>query len=300
MATGLGLSRNQIQKLIRNKGIAVRGKGIKPAFLLYGGEEIVVTIPEAEPLRLIPENIPLDIRFEDEHIIVVDKPPGMVVHPARGHYSGTLVNALLAHTNRLSSLGGLTRPGIVHRLDRCTSGLLIAAKTDIAHSALAKALSAHKIVREYIALVWGHMPNDSGSIEGDIGHNPKDHKKMAVVSVGKPARTDYEVEMDFGPLSLVSFRLHTGRTHQIRVHADHIGHNIFGDPEYGGRAERLGGIMAESRPLVVRLLTLIDRQALHARKLEFEHPVTGRRMTVEAELPPDMSAVIEALERAVS
>lgn len=295
VTAGLGLSRNQIQKLIRDKNIEIPGKGVKPAFILYGGEEIIVRIPEKEPLRLKPEDIPLDIPFEDEHLLVVNKPPGMVVHPARGHFSGTLVHALLSHTSDLSAIGGQSRPGIIHRLDRDTSGLLIVAKSDIAHSRLARELSARRIKREYSALVWGHMPKQSGSIEGDIGHNPKDHKKMAVVKSGKPARTDYTVEMDYDLLSLVVFRLHTGRTHQIRVHAQHVGHPVFGDPDYGGREQRMGGIIAEERPLARKLLDNISRQALHARRLSFQHPISSDLIEVVAPLPEDMTAVINML-----
>lgn len=289
------MSRNQIQKLIRDKNIEIPGKGVKPAFVLFGGEEIIVRIPEKEPLLLKPEDIPLEISYEDEHLLVVNKPPGMVVHPARGHFSGTLVHALLSHTSDLSAIGGQTRPGIIHRLDRDTSGLMIVAKSDIAHSKLARDLFARKIKREYIALVWGHMPQESGSIEGDIGHNPKDHKKMAVVKSGKPARTDYIVELDYGLLSLVRFRLHTGRTHQIRVHAQSIGHPVFGDPEYGGREERLGGTIAEKRPLAEELLKLIPRQALHSGQLEFQHPITAETIKIEAPLPEDMREVIVRL-----
>ena len=294
---GLGLSRNQIQKLIREKKITVPGKGIKPAFILNGGEQIVVNIPHAEPLRLVPEEIPLDIRYEDEHLLVVNKPPGMVVHPARGHYSGTLVHAVLAHTIKLSSLGGQTRPGIVHRLDKNTSGLLIVAKTDIAHRRLARRLAEHKIKREYLALLWGHLSEESGSIEFPIGHNPRDHRKMAVVEHGSEARTDYSVEIDYQLLSVVVFRLHTGRTHQIRVHAQNIGHPVFGDPDYGGREVHLGGIAPEMRKIARELLNLIDRQALHARKLEFEHPVTSESISIETELPNDIATVINALEK---
>ncbi|RKZ29907.1 RNA pseudouridine synthase [bacterium] len=300
VGTGLGLSRNQIQKLIRQKLISIRGKGIKPAFILVGGEEITVTVPESEPLRLIPEDIPLDIRYEDEHLIVVNKPAGMVVHPARGHFTGTLINALLAHTGKLSSIGGQTRPGVVHRLDKDTSGLVIFVKTDIAHNRLAKALSEREIKREYTALVWGHLPENSGSIEEPIGHNPRDYRKMAVVPGGKPARTDYTLEVDYNLLSLLTFRLYTGRTHQIRVHCQHIGHPVFGDPDYGGREERLGGIGPGYRPQARELLSIIDRQALHARRLVFAHPITAEKIIVEAPLPQDIAEVIEILENGVS
>jgi len=298
--SGLGLSRSQIQKLIRTKRISVIGKGIKPAFILIGGEEIVVDIPEKEPLRLIPEDIPLDIRYEDEYLLVVNKPPDMVVHPARGHYSGTLVNAILSHNRKLSSLGGQTRPGIIHRLDKDTSGLLIVAKTDIVHNRLSKALARREIHRHYNALVWGRLPQETGTIEGAIGHNPKDHTKMAVLERGKSARTDYFLIEDFQLLSLVEFKLYTGRTHQIRVHAAHIGHPVFGDPDYGGRDTHLGGIAPERRAISRKLLDLIPRQALHAKRLSFEHPINGNTVEVETKLPEDMIEVIETLRSEIS
>ncbi|MCD6501335.1 RluA family pseudouridine synthase [bacterium] len=296
-ATELGLSRSQIQKLIREKLIEVPGKGIKPAFILFGGEEIYVTIPESEPLRLLPENIPLDIRYEDDYLVVVNKPAGMVVHPARGHFTGTLVHALLGHVGELSGIGGQTRPGVVHRLDKNTSGLIIFAKNDLAHSRLSRALAARKIEREYIGFVWGRLKEAFGTIEGAIGHNPKDHKRMAVVESGRPARTDFVVERDYDLLSAVKFHLQTGRTHQIRVHCQHIGHPIFGDPDYGGREGRIGGSAPEYRRFARELLSKIDRQALHARHLTFDHPITSEKISIEAPLPPDMESVLQALER---
>jgi len=234
--------------------------------------------------------------FEDEFLVVVDKPPGMVVHPARGHFTGTLVHALLGHCKSLPDCCGEMRPGVVHRLDKDTSGLIIFAKSELAHRRLAKALAERKIKREYVGIVWGKMPQSSGTIEGDIGHNPKDHKKMAVVERGRPARTDYSVVKDFHFLSLVDFRLHTGRTHQIRVHTSHIGRPIFGDPEYGGREERIGGFAPEFRQTAVRLLKMLDRQALHARRLSFAHPMTSEEITVEATLPEDIAGVIREVE----
>lgn len=294
--TDLGLSRNQIQKLIREKLIEVPGKGIKPAFILIGGEEIHITIPETEPLRLVPEDIPLDIRYEDEYLVVVNKSPGMVVHPARGHFTGTLVHALLAHCEKLSDIGGQTRPGVVHRLDKNTSGLIIFAKDDLAHRRLAKALSARKIEREYFGIVWGKPRESFGTIDKPIGHNPKDHKKMAVVDGGKTARTDYLIEREYRILSSAVFQLHTGRTHQIRVHLRAIGHPIFGDPEYGGREERIGGSVPEYHRFARKLLSKIDRQALHARRLTFDHPITSEKISIEAPIPSDMESIIKALE----
>jgi 23S rRNA pseudouridine1911/1915/1917 synthase len=295
VTTGLGLSRTQIQKLIRDKKIAIAGKGIKPAFILAGGEEIHISIPEDETLRLIPEDIPLKIIYEDDRLLVIDKPAGMVVHPARGHFTGTLIHAVLFHSGKLSSLGGETRPGVVHRLDKDTSGLIMVALDDPTHAFLAKELSAHKIKREYYGIVWGRMPQKSGSIEGNIGHNPKDHRKMAVDQRGKPARTDYEVIANYGIATLVKFRLHTGRTHQIRVHTSFINRPILGDPDYGGREERLHGIMHESRIFAKKLLEQMPRQALHAKKLTFIHPFTKEEITVECDLPEDFTRVIETL-----
>ena len=298
--TEIGLSRTQIQKLIRKKKIEVIGKGVKPAFILTGGEEIVITIPPEEPPRRIPEDIPLDIRYEDDDLMVVNKPPEMVVHPARGHYSGTLVHGLVGYTNDLSEPGDPTRPGIVHRLDKDTSGLLIVAKNDLAHRRLSEELAERNIHREYFALVWGHLPGETGSIEGNIGHNPSDHRKMAVVDGGKSARTDYALICDYHLLSSVAFRLHTGRTHQIRVHAEHIGHPVFGDPDYGGRDTHLGGVAPEYRRFSRSLLKLIDRQALHARELSFRHPITAEEITVRCELPGDISAVLDELENFIA
>ncbi len=292
---GLGISRSQIQKGIREKWIRVEGKGTKPAFILRGGEHIVVELPEEEPLRLVPEDIPLDIIYEDEHLVVVNKPAGMVVHPARGWWSGTLVHGLLYHINELSSVGGKTRPGIIHRLDKNTSGLLIVAKNTKAHHRLAKALSLRKIRRFYFTLVWGTMDKE-GIIDAPMGRNPVEHKKMAVVEEGKSARTIYHRVKDFKFISSLKVELKTGRTHQIRVHMYHIGHPVFGDPDYSGREQWLMNIPEQYRQKASRLLELIDRQALHAQELHFAHPITGEEMHFTARLPEDINEVIKELK----
>jgi len=292
---GIGLSRSQIQRGIREGRITVVGKGTKPNFILRGGEEIEVIMPEEEPLRAIPQDIPLNIVYEDDDIVVVDKPAGMVTHPARGAWQGTLLNALLYRVKMLSNLGDPLRAGIVHRLDKDTSGLLLVAKKEEAHITLARALTARKIRREYFALVWGHLPV-SGTINAPIGRNPKDPTKMAVVERGKSAITHYEVIKEYQFLTSVRLRLETGRTHQIRVHMWYIGHPVFGDPEYGGRDERIKGIHPSYRQFAKELLQLIQRQALHAQTLSFFHPTTGARMEFTSPLPQDIQAVLRRLE----
>ncbi len=241
------------------------------------------------------EDIPLDIVFEDDHLLVINKPASMVTHPARGHFSGTLVNAVLGHTARLSKIGGDYRPGIVHRLDKDTSGLLIVAKTETSHVALSEGISKRLIKRIYRALVWGKPKMESGLIEANIGHNPKDHKKMAVVAEGKPAVTEYKCLSYFDFLTDVRLKLHTGRTHQIRVHMSSIGHPVFGDFDYGGREERLTGIVPDQRLLASSLLKRTNRQLLHAERLEFKHPVTGEDLVLSSEIPEDMAEVFNEL-----
>jgi len=252
-------------------------------------------MPTEREIILEAEDIELDVRYEDDYFVIVNKPPGMVTHPARGHYSGTLVNAILSHTLTISPVGGDFRPGIVHRLDRNTSGLLIIAKTEQAHLKIAEEIAQREVKKYYRAIIWGHPDRHLGVINEPIGHNPKDHKKMGVISDGKPSITEYTARAYYDFLTDVEIRLHTGRTHQIRVHFAHIGHNVFGDPEYGGRIERLGGIAQEHRVFAKKLLDLIDRQALHAERLEFDHPMTGEHIDVSCPLPQDMQTVIDVL-----
>jgi len=292
---GLGLSRSQIQKLIRAKKIRVVGKGTKPNFILRGGETIEVEIPEQEEFRLVPENIPIDIAYEDEHLLVVNKPPGMVTHPARGNWQGTLLNAVLYHTGKLSSVGGDFRPGVVHRLDKDTSGLLIFAKRAAVHLHLSQMLSEKKISRQYLALVWGHIPIENLVVEAPIGRHPGDPLKRAVVVGGKPAKTEFFPIANFEFTQLVRVKLYTGRTHQIRVHTKHIGHPVFGDPDYGGRETQIHGIAPQYRVAAKKLLELAPRHMLHAWFLKFYHPVLEKEMKFFAPLPEDFTRVLEHL-----
>ncbi len=273
----------------------VDGKRVRPSHLVSPGETIHVALPERPPPELLPENIPLDVLYEDEHLLVVNKPAGMVVHPAYGNPSGTLVNALLHHCNTLSAVPDPARPGIVHRLDKDTSGLLVVARNDAAHAHLARQFSRHTIEREYQAIVWGLFQQPTGVIETQLGRSKSDRKKMAVVTEGKLSVTEYSLLESFRYLSLIRLKLRTGRTHQIRVHLAHIHHPVFGDPAYGGRQIAWGPHTPRQKTEVQRLLRILPRQALHARTLGFLHPVTGHRMTFESPLPQDMAAVVEIL-----
>ena len=256
---------------------------------------IRVLPPEPEPLLPYPEDIPLDILFEDPYLLVLNKPPGLPVHPGAGRHSGTLVHALLAHCARISEVGEPLRPGIVHRLDKDTSGVMAVAKDDHVHRALSEQWKEHTVFRRYIAFVWGKMKRPKGIVEAPIGRHPRDRKKMAVVEGGRPARTEYEVLEEYEFLSLLALYPKTGRTHQIRVHLSHIGHPVFGDPKYGGRTKRLGGLPPGQRRRAEELLGLIQRQALHAEVLGFVHPVVGEYMEFRADLPEDMDGLRKAL-----
>jgi len=276
-------SRAYFQKLIRDGRVSVGEKTVtKAGFSLSFEDEVTVSFPEPKALSVEPENIPLDIVYEDDQVILVNKPKGMVVHPAAGHFSGTLVNALLYHCTDLSGINGVLRPGIVHRIDRDTTGIVIACKTDLAHRAIAEQLKVHSITRRYRAIVKGDLPEDEGTITGDIGRDPKDRKRMAVVPEGKDAVTHYTVLERFGNYTFVECRLETGRTHQIRVHMAHIGHPLLGDDVYGsGKSPfKTGG------------------QVLHAAVLGFIHPVTGEYMEFSAELPDYFGAILSKLRNA--
>jgi 23S rRNA pseudouridine1911/1915/1917 synthase len=290
-------TRNKVQQAIERGLVLVDGKKVRSSHQLTGGEIIQVRLPRPEPQRALPENIPLDILYEDSDVLVVNKPAGMVTHPAHGNYTGTLVNALLYHCTRLSTLSAETRPGIVHRLDKDTSGVMVIAKTDTAHTLLARQFSERTIGREYWAVVWGTFKETSGTIEAELGRSKSDRKKIAVVVGGKHAITEYEVIERFAYLTLVRLRLRTGRTHQIRVHLAHINHPVFGDPTYHGRRIAAGPGTAQQKAEVQTLLQLINRQALHAKTLEFTHPRTGERMSFDSPLPADISAVLALLRR---
>lgn len=267
-----------------------------PAAKVKAGEGFTVTVPVAAPATPKAQAIPLNIAFEDDDLIVIDKPAGLVVHPAPGHADGTLVNALLAHCgDSLSGIGGVTRPGILHRLDKDTSGLLVVAKHDQAHQDLASQLADHHIKRTYTAVVWGRPQPMQGDIEGNIGRSSSNRKKMAVVSRGgKTALTHYQVKRAVGPAaSLVECRLATGRTHQIRVQLTHLGHPIVGDPLYGRGFRRwLAGTDDAVRDRVKRF----QRQALHAHLIEFRHPKTGEMMRFRSNLPSEINELISCLD----
>jgi 23S rRNA pseudouridine1911/1915/1917 synthase len=296
------LSRTRLKQLILDGRIASAGQVLRdPAQRANPGASIVVMLPEPEEPTPAAQAIPLDIRFEDAHLIVIDKPAGMVVHPAPGNPAGTLVNALLAHCGpSLMGIGGVRRPGIVHRLDKDTSGLLVAAKTETAHRALSHDFAARRIQRAYSALVWGVPAPAEGEIASNIGRSTTNRKKMAVVADarGRAAVTRYRVERRFGAgiaggAALVECRLLTGRTHQIRVHLAHIGHPLIGDPVYGARAGRGVARIGEAGAAIAGF----PRQALHAKLLGFSHPATGEVLTFESPLPADIAELLSNLER---
>ncbi len=283
VARRLALSRSAVQRLLDDGLVSVEGRPGKPATRVRAGDGVRVVIPEPERIETLPEDLPLDVLYEDEDIIVVNKPRGLVVHPGAGNWSGTLVNRLLAHCRDLSGVGGKIRPGIVHRLDRDTSGVIIAAKNDRAHLALARDLKERRVMKEYLAIVHGVPREDLGTVDAPIGRHPRDRKKMAVGGGGRarPAVTGYEVIERLPAHALLRVHPITGRTHQIRVHLAHIGHPVVGDPVYGPRRPSLG----------------MKGQALHAASIEVAHPRTGERMRFSAPLPEDMSRLLDALRR---
>lgn len=283
-----------MQKLIREGRVTVDGRRVRPSRRVEAGERVEVVIPPPEPSLLLPEAIPLDVRYEDGDIVVVNKPPGMVVHPGAGVRSGTLVHALLGRFGPMPDLGAPERPGIVHRLDKETSGLLVAARNREAHGRLASAIERREVGRRYLALLWGGPP-DEGVIDAPVGRSRKDRKKMAVVAGGKGARSRYIIRERFSFAVLAEVALETGRTHQIRVHFAHRGHPVVGDPIYGGRKKALGGIAPERRRAGARALKIMGRQALHAWRLEFRHPRSGESLAFEAEPPGDMNELLEFL-----
>jgi len=289
-------TRTKVQEAIRAGEVVVNGRTVKASHSIAPGDAIHVTLSRPDPPEVRPENIPLDIVFEDDYLIVVNKPAGMVTHPAYKNYSGTLVNALLFHSDSLSRPHPL-RPGIVHRLDKDTSGLLVVAKDGTTHQKLSRQFANKTTEREYWAIVWGKFKEQSGVIEASLGRSKSDRKKVAVVADGKNAVTEYTVIEQFEYLCLLRLHLWTGRTHQIRVHLAHIHHPVFGDETYGGGKIMVGGLGGKKRAEVANLLGKIPRQALHAKKLGFIHPVTKELMRFDSELPDDMKGVLEFLER---
>ena len=289
-------TRAKVQSAIAAGMVLVNGRIKRSSYTVLPGDVIDVTLPHPPIPEAVPENIPLEIIYEDDHLLVVNKRPGMVTHPAYGNYTGTLVHALLFHVQSIGG-GPPSRPGIVHRLDKDTSGLLVVAKTDQAHAHLSRQFADHSIEREYHAIVWGRMRAATGTIEATLARSKRDRKKVAVIKGGKEAVTDYEVMQSFQFLTLVRLRLRTGRTHQIRVHLAHIGHPVFGDPTYGGRQAAWAGSEGKRVSQAANLLKLITRQALHARTIGFRHPATGEQMRFDSDLPADMQEVLARIRQ---
>ena len=293
-------TRNKVQQAIRGGTVLVNGDRVRPSYTVMPDDVIQITLPRPPPAEALPENIPVEILFEDDDLIVVNKPAGMVTHPAYGNYTGTLVNALLYHCGTLGAGADPVRPGIVHRLDKDTSGVMVVAKNETAHAKLAVQFARRTIRREYNAVVWGRFRGSTGLIEAGLGRSKSDRKKMAVVDGGKSAATEYTVLEQFPYLALLALKLRTGRTHQIRVHLAHINHPVFGDPTYNGRHIVWGSGGGGQKAQVQRLLALMPRQALHAKTLGFLHPATRREMYFETPLPGDMAALLAVLESASS
>ncbi len=290
-----GVSRTYLQKLIRDGAVTVNEKVSKqPSYMLRSGDQVCFSLPDPRPLETLqPQDIPLEILYEDSHLIVLNKPAGMLVHPASGVNSGTLVNALLAHCTDLSGIGGIERPGIVHRLDKDTSGVLVVAKTDVVHRELSVQFERHTITRQYVAIVCGIPAEVTGTIDAQIARSRRDRRRMTTVkNGGRRAVTHYQVLESYNKFSLVQLILETGRLHQIRVHLQHIGHSVAGDPIYGGEQRAVND--ADTLPIKHALIHL-KRQALHARTLQFEHPVTHERLTFSAPKSADMERLVDAL-----
>lgn len=277
-----GVTRSAAARLIEDGAVLVDGKLASKSSKLTGAETVTVTLPEPEPIDAVPQNIPLRVVYEDGDVIVVNKPSGMVVHPAPGHPDGTLVNALLYHCgDSLSGVGGALRPGIVHRIDRDTSGLIIAAKNDLAHQSLAEQLKTHRLARTYESICVGNLREDSGTVDAPIARDPRDRKRMAVVAGGRDAVTHWEVIARYPGYTHVRCKLETGRTHQIRVHMAHLGHPILGDTVYGAKKPVPG----------------LTGQCLHAVALRFQHPRTGEAVELSCPLPDEFTAMLRKIDR---
>jgi len=293
-ARGIDLSRSRAQKILDEGLVTIDEKVARRKQILKGGERLVINIPPPESSEIVPEDIPLDVVFEDDFLIVVNKPAGMVTHPAAGHYKGTLVNALMFYTNNLSRAGGTERAGIVHRLDKNTSGLILVAKDDRTRLYLQEELQARNIKRTYHALICGHVKDDAGEIDLPIGRSLKDRKKMTVTNRNsRTAITTYKLLERYRLYDYLEVNLQTGRTHQIRVHFAHLGHPVFGDPDYGGRLKWHRGIFSIDKSFALKALEMMPRQALHAVRLEFKHPVSDEVVLVKSDLPDDFKNLLE-------
>lgn len=293
LTSRLGWSRARLQKLLKSHRVSVDGRPRPASYRVRLGDHVAVSVPPPEPTHLAAEALPLAIIFEDQDLLVVNKPPGLVVHPGAGHRNGTLLNALVHHCPELKDIGEISRPGLVHRLDKDTSGLLVVAKTALAHAALVAQFQVHAITKIYQALVWGRLPEVEGRIEKEVGRHPTARQKMSVhPRRGKPAVTFWRVLREFpGPLSLVELSPQTGRTHQLRVHMASEGHPVLGDATYGGGVSRLAG-----NPRLSGLKGLVHRQLLHAWRLGITHPRTGEQLSWEAPLPEDFEMVVDYLK----
>ena len=298
-------SRTRIQNAANAGNILVNNKAVKPNYKIKPGDLVQVVLPTPpRDVELIPENIPLNIIYEDDDVLVVNKQPGMVVHPAHGNYTGTLVNALMWHFKDLPLFNsGESRPGLVHRLDKNTSGILVIAKNEYALNRLSKQFYDRTTDRRYNALIWGIPDTMEGTITGNVGRSIKDRKVMQVFkdeTEGKTAITHYKVLEDLGYISLIECKLETGRTHQIRVHFSHIKHPLFNDEEYGGNQILKGTTFTKYQQFIRNCFKILPRQALHAKSLAFNHPVTGKRLSFDSDLPDDMLQVIEKWRKYIS
>ncbi len=290
------LTRNRIQNVAKSGGVLVNEKAVKPNYKVKPGDKIKIVLPYAPYENLlVPEEIPLDIIYEDDDLLVINKPAGMVVHPGHGNYSGTLLNGLIHHIDNLPKNSD-NRPGLVHRIDKDTTGLLVVAKNENAITKLAQQFADKTSKRKYIALVWGDLPEDQGTIEGNLARNPKNRLQMMVFpegETGKPAITHYKVVERFGYVTLVELELETGRTHQIRAHMKYIGHPLFNDARYGGDRILKGTTFTKYKQFVDNTFKVLPRQALHAKTLGFTHPKTNQFMEFTSDIPADMQAAIE-------